>query len=70
LRAGLLEAGFSAEEVAPVEGGDLRITLRLPDAPNADGDLVPWLLADDGGGWRVSLPISEEEWPVVGWFTP
>jgi len=70
LRGGLLEIGFSVEEVVPVEGGDLRITLRLPDAPNADGDLVPWLLTDDGGGWRVSLPISAGEWPSEGSFTP
>lgn len=70
LRAGLLEIGFSVEEVVPVEGGDLRITLRLPDAPNADGDIVPWLLTDDGGGWRISLPINAGEWPSEGSFTP
>jgi len=70
LRAGLLEIGFSVEEVVPVEGGDLRITLRLPDAPNADRDLVPWLLTDDGEGWRISLPISAGEWPSEGSFTP
>ena len=70
LRAGLRAIGFAVEEVTLVEGGDLRITLRLPDVPYADGDLAPWLLTDDGGGWRVSLPISEGEWPAVGWFTP
>jgi len=69
LRAGLLEIGFSVGEATLIAGGDLRITLRLPDAPNADGDLVPWLLTDDGGGWRVSLPASVHEWPTLGTFT-
>ena len=68
LRAGLLEAGFSIEDVTVTEGGDIRIALRLPNAPNADGALAYWRLKRDETGWRVLIPEPWEEWPTVGWF--
>jgi hypothetical protein len=70
LRAGLLEIGFAVEEVTPVESGDLRVALRLPDMPYAHEDFVPWLFTCNEANWRVSLPYAREEWPTVGWFTP
>jgi len=73
LHAGLEDVGFAVEEVAMLDSGDLRITLRPPGMPYAGQDLVPWLLTEEGGGWRVSLPSSEGEWPTVGmfaWATP
>jgi hypothetical protein len=73
LHAGLEDVGFAVEEVALLDSGDLRITLRPPRMPYAGQDLVPWLLTEEGEGWRVSLPSSEGEWPTLGmfgWATP
>lgn len=73
LRAGLVEIGFAVVEVAPAAGSDLRILLRLPSMPYGSPNLAPWLLTEEGGGWRVSLPSSEGEWPTLGmfaWATP
>jgi hypothetical protein len=73
LHAGLEDVSFAVEEVALLDSGDLRITLRPPSMPYAGQNLVPWLLTEEGGGWRVSLPSSEGEWPTLGmfaWATP
>jgi heat shock protein HslJ len=70
LRAGLLEIGFDVEEVTPVEGGNLRIRLRPPEMPYVGAAPAPWLLTQGGGRWSVSLPISGQEWPTVGMFSP
>lgn len=70
LLVSLQAIGYTAEEVTPVEDGSLRITLRLPDVPRADGNLIAWLLTDESGAWRVLLPSSSEEWPTVGRFIP
>ena len=63
------DVGFAVEEVALLPSGDLRITLPLPNVSYAYGQ-ESWVLSAGGGGWHVSLPVSEGEWPVVGTFTP
>jgi len=69
LEAGLLEIGLPAEVSAPGEG-TLRFTLLVSDAPNAYGELEPWLLTDQEGIWRVSIAAGDYEWPTIGMFTP
>lgn len=68
LEAGLREIGLPAEVSVPGEG-TLRFTLLVSDAPNAYGELEPWLLTDQEGIWRVSLAAGDYEWPTIGAFT-
>ena len=78
LLAGLQEAGFAAEAVRlksagdeVVAGGEVLVVLRLPDAPNAEGALMEWVLARSAGRWRVMPPGIAEgapAWPRVGDF--
>lgn len=69
LRAGLAEIGFQVGGVLADENGDLSIIVPLPNRSYAYGQ-DSWVLAVDGDRWHVSLPVSEGEWPVVGWFAP
>jgi len=69
LCTGLSEVGFAVEDVRLVEDGNVRIALRLPDAPNADGGLAYWSFTRDEGSWRVLGPDGPGEWPIVGEFT-
>lgn len=69
LRAGLAEIGFHVGGVLADENGDLSIIVPLPNRSYAYGQ-DSWVLAVDGDRWHVSLPVSEGEWPVVGWFAP
>jgi hypothetical protein len=81
LSDGMIKAGFAAEEVEEAQGGQVQIGLRLPDAPNADGRLAFWTLAEGAAGWQVvrcdthpyrdfdSLLLDRSaEWPVAGDF--
>jgi len=69
LRAGLAEIGFQVGGVLADENSDLSIIVPLPNRSYAYGQ-DSWVLAADGDRWHVSLPVSEGEWPVVGWFAP
>ncbi len=80
LRAGLAEVGFTVEDVKRTDEGGIQVTLRLPDAPNAEGGPVVWTLVQGGSGWQVtgngdpyasfeSLVLDRSaDWPVVGDF--
>lgn len=70
LRAGLEEIGFPVEDLALLEDGNLRITLRLPDLPYAGEEPVAWRFSRQEGSWRVSLPDQEGMWPTLGAFEP
>jgi len=72
LQAGLREIGFPAEDVRlerddETANGKAIITLRLPDAPNAEEALVEWRLIRRAGRWWVA-PLPVPEWPLVGGF--
>ena len=70
LQAGLQAIAFDVESVAPLEGGETSITLRLPELPYRGEELFPWTLTYDAGRWRVSLSTSGTEWPTMGSFAP
>jgi heat shock protein HslJ len=70
VQVGLQALGFDVEEVTLLEGGDLHITLRLPERPYAGKDLALWLLTPSEGAWHVSLPVGGSGWPTVGTLVP
>lgn len=69
LQAGLAEVDFTVKAVT-VEGEQIQIDLRLPDAPYADSRrLETWTLVQNEREWQVLLPSSNSEpWPIVGGF--
>ncbi len=74
LASALREVGFAVESVRfentdDTPNGIAVIVLRLPDAPNAGGELVEWRLVRSAGRWQVA-PAPTPEWPRVRLVSP